>query len=128
MFVQSITQILINRYQIGRLYRLVALGKASRLDVTGESQPHWMSEPGWTPSALFLFPFLVVTQLLQLTVAALLGSDLRACARPQWHGVLACALFALLGTGNLLSTLDSYRRKLSSDSTPVASNMKDKKS
>jgi hypothetical protein len=48
--IQAVTQILVTRYQSGRLYRLVAMGKASRLDVTGESNTEWVGA-GWTPSA-----------------------------------------------------------------------------
>eukprot|EP01132_Coremiostelium_polycephalum_P001959 gene1959-2404_t len=60
---QGLVQILTNRYQQGQLYKLVAMGKANIMDVTGESEG-WNNDPGWTPSALFLLPFLLFVQVL----------------------------------------------------------------
>jgi hypothetical protein len=113
--IQAITQILVTRYQSGRLYRLVAMGKASRLDVTGESNTEWVGA-GWTPSAALLLPFLLVAQCFQLFSAYTLFSVVAprfAAGQPvTWHSVAVGFLFLALGCGNLFSTLRVYARKL----------------
>jgi hypothetical protein len=113
--IQAITQILVTRYQSGRLYRLVAMGKASRLDVTGESNTEWVGA-GWTPSAAVLLPFLLVAQCFQLFSAYTLFSTIApryAANLPvTWHSVAVGLLFLALGCGNLFSTLRVYARKV----------------
>merc|ERR1712137_1286239 len=52
--VQGLVQILMNRYQIGRLYNLVARGEASKMDVTAE-----IIDLRFVPSMGFLIPFLL---------------------------------------------------------------------
>lgn len=58
----GLVQILINRYQRGQLYKLVAMGKANMMDVAGEAEG-WINDLGWTPSAMFLLPFLLIVQV-----------------------------------------------------------------
>jgi hypothetical protein len=112
--IQAVTQILVTRYQSGRLYRLVAMGKASRLDVTGESNTEWVGA-GWTPSAAVLLPFLLVAQCFQLfasySLFSILAERHRAAEPILWHSVAVAVIFLTLGCGNLFSTLRVYVQK-----------------
>eukprot|EP01113_Clastostelium_recurvatum_P036977 TRINITY_DN5361_c0_g1_i1.p1 TRINITY_DN5361_c0_g1~~TRINITY_DN5361_c0_g1_i1.p1 ORF type:complete len:365 (+),score=89.10 TRINITY_DN5361_c0_g1_i1:31-1095(+) len=110
-FAQGLVQVLINRYQQGQLYKLVAMGKATIMDVAGESEG-WIDDPGWTPSAMFLLPFLLTVQLLQLYTAGsfflyAVTHDLFS----QWQVTLCGIIFAILGCGNLYTTLRTYAHK-----------------
>lgn len=60
--VVGIIQILINKYQQRQLYKLVAMGKATLMDVPGEAEG-WIKDTAWSPSAVFLLPFLLFVQV-----------------------------------------------------------------
>ncbi|KAM9969860.1 hypothetical protein ACTFIR_001697 [Dictyostelium discoideum] len=108
---QGLVQILTNRYQQGRLYKLVAMGKANIIDVTGESEG-WGNDPGWTPSALFLFPFLLFVQFFQLYNSfSFFAFAYQRSGYVEWQ-VFSCGfIFLCLGLGNLLTTLSVYYQK-----------------
>ncbi|KAF2071748.1 hypothetical protein CYY_006933 [Polysphondylium violaceum] len=112
---QGLVQILTNRYQQGRLYKLVAMGKANIIDVTGESEG-WNDDPGWTPSALFLLPFLLFVQFFQLYNSfSFFAYAYTNEFKVEWQ-VLACGLiFLLLGVGNLTTTMTTYYQKWTSN-------------
>jgi hypothetical protein len=110
--VQGIVQILINRYQLGRLYKEVAMGKAGLMDVTGESV-------GWTPSAMTLLPFLVVVQSFQLiNCYALLKAFVLnyQCDEALWL-LVSGLIFGTLGFGNLSTTFATYYSKFRTTKT-----------
>eukprot|EP01111_Echinosteliopsis_oligospora_P009867 TRINITY_DN2973_c0_g1_i2.p1 TRINITY_DN2973_c0_g1~~TRINITY_DN2973_c0_g1_i2.p1 ORF type:complete len:203 (+),score=38.58 TRINITY_DN2973_c0_g1_i2:656-1264(+) len=105
---QGLVQILINRYQQGQLYKLVAMGKANMMDVPGESEG-WINDPGWTPSAAVLFPFLVSVQSTQLYIAYRMMRIW--IGHPEWQVFALGLIFFALGTGNLITTLRTYLHK-----------------
>lgn len=108
---QGFVQILINRYQQGQLYKLVAMGKASMMDVAGEAEG-WINDPGWTPSAMFLLPFLLVVQFFQLYISyRLFRVTITQSHWSEWQCVVIASVFLALGTGNLLTTLSTYFQK-----------------
>ena len=57
--LKGLVQALQNRYQTNRLYKMIAMGKASPMDVTGEGVPEL-----WSPNVLLLFPFLLFIQVI----------------------------------------------------------------
>lgn len=110
---QGLVQILINRYQQGQLYKLVAMGKASMMDVAGEAEG-WINDPGWTPSAMFLLPFLLLVQCFQLFISFKLFrvSISSSFSYKEWQCVIIAIVFLALGTGNLVTTISTYLQKL----------------
>jgi hypothetical protein len=114
---QGLVQILINRYQQGQLYKLVAMGKATIMDVPGEAEG-WIKDTAWTPSAMFLLPFLVFVQSFQLYLAyrffGVIAENLRTDKDVEWQMVTIGACFFILGTGNLTTTANTYYQKLKS--------------
>jgi len=110
---QGLVQILINRYQQGQLYKLVAMGKASMMDVAGEAEG-WINDPGWTPSAMFLLPFLLLVQSFQLFISFKLFSVTVSSTYyyKEWQCVIIATVFLALGTGNLVTTISTYLQKL----------------
>lgn len=109
--VQGLVQILINRYQQGQLYKLVAMGKANMMDVAGEAEG-WIADLGWTPSAMFLLPFLLFVQGFQLYISY----ELFSCVWAQhhlyeWQCLLNALVFLTLGIGNLVTTITTYYHK-----------------
>jgi len=110
---QGLVQILINRYQQGQLYKLVAMGKASMMDVAGEAEG-WINDPGWTPSAMFLLPFLLLVQCFQLFISFKLFrlSVSSTYYYSEWQCVIIATVFLALGTGNLITTTSSYLQKV----------------
>ncbi|EGG16102.1 transmembrane protein [Cavenderia fasciculata] len=114
---QGIVQILTNRYQQGQLYRMVAIGKANIMDVTSENM---ISDPGWTPSALFLLPFLLFVHCFQMYN----GFVFLTYSYFKYHTyyiewqVIACGLILVsLGIGNLVTTSNIYLNKWKSYSS-----------
>ncbi|KYQ88186.1 transmembrane protein [Tieghemostelium lacteum] len=103
---QGIVQMLSSRYQQGQLYKQVAMGKASVIDVTGESD-------GWTPSALFLLPFLLFVQLFQLynSFCFFAYSYRNNFDLHDWQVISSGLIFLLLGSGNLYTTITTYYYK-----------------
>jgi len=107
--VQASVQLLANRYHQSQLYKQIAIGKASRMDVTGEA----VSPPNWTPSANLLLPFLLFFQTYQIYNAALLvlhSYDI-GWQKTEWQQILAAGILGILGVGNLIATFQTYYRK-----------------
>jgi len=107
---QGLVQGLTNRYQQGQLYKLVAMGKANIMDVAGESEG-WIDYPGWTPSAMFLFPFLLAVQLFQLYHGADLFYSAYLNSFKEWQVAGSGVVFLLLACGNLSTTIATYYQK-----------------
>ena len=110
---QGTVQILMNRYQIGRLYNLVARGEASRMDVTAET-----IDPRFVPSMSFLMPFLLIMQLFQGYNALTLFYFIYHNPFCSWHAVAVGIIFMILSIGNLWTTLGTFLRKKLSSSPP----------
>lgn len=109
--VQGLVQILINRYQQGQLYKLVAMGKANMMDVAGEAEG-WISDLGWTPSAMFLLPFLLFVQIFQLYISyALFLVVWEHNPWSHWQCFINAFVFLILGIGNLVTTINTYYQK-----------------
>jgi len=112
---QGLVQILINRYQQGQLYKLVAMGKASMMDVAGEAVG-WINDPGWAPSAIFLLPFLLLVQCFQLYMSFALFQVALPTKNPwtEWQCYCVATIFMALGSGNLITTITTYYHKFKS--------------
>lgn len=112
---QGLVQILINRYQQGQLYKLVAMGKANMMDVAGEAEGWLGSDLGWTPSAMFLLPFLLFVQFFQLYISYELFSASYSQFRQkewiEWQCIASAFVFLTLGIGNLVTTITTYLHK-----------------
>ncbi|GAM17337.1 hypothetical protein SAMD00019534_005120 [Acytostelium subglobosum LB1] len=107
--LQGLVQILSSKYQQGQLYKLTAMGKANIMDVTGENM---ISDPGWTPSALFLLPFLILVHCFELFngVTFLLYS----AKSLEWQVAVMGIIFVILSIGNFVTTVQIYMAKWSS--------------
>jgi hypothetical protein len=104
---QGSVQVLMNRYQIGRLYNLVARGQASRMDVTAETV-----DARFVPSMGFLMPFLLMVQLFQAYNAFTIFSFAYHTIHPiAWQSIAIGLIFTILSTGNLWTTLGTFIRK-----------------
>jgi hypothetical protein len=104
---QGSLQILMNRYQIGRLYNLVARGEASRMDVTAE-----IVDLRFVPSMGFLIPFLFMVHLLQLWIGyVLLNFTYHNPSDACWQSFTLGCIFVLLSFGNFWTTLGTIIRK-----------------
>eukprot|EP01133_Synstelium_polycarpum_P008696 gene8696-10216_t len=110
---QGFVQILTNRYQQGQLYKLTAMGKANIMDVTGENM---ISDPGWTPSAIFLLPFLLFVQAFQLYNGVTFIYHAHFNDGIEWQVVACGVIFLCLGIGNSLTTCSTYYNKFKSNS------------
>jgi len=113
-FYQGIVQILQNRYQQGRLYNLVALGKAGHMDVTGgEHTGSWLVDlRDWTPTFLIIFPFLLILQFSQILLGIeLLRYSIILRIGPSFHVGSLGFIFFILGFGNLFTTIRIYFEK-----------------
>jgi len=113
---QGAVQILMNRYQIGRLYNLVARGEASRMDVTAE-----IVDPRFVPSMTVLMPFLLFVQLFQgynaITLFYFYYLNTELCS---YHILVVASLFLILSIGNLWTTLGVFiRKKLTSSKEAI---------
>jgi len=100
-FAQGLVQILINRYQQGQLYKLVAMGKANMMDVAGEAEGWITGDLGWTPSAMFLLPFLLFVQFFQLFISFVLFKSVIVQVSihkwAEWQGIVTAVVFLVLG-------------------------------
>eukprot|EP01130_Rhizamoeba_saxonica_P013894 TRINITY_DN5985_c0_g1_i1.p1 TRINITY_DN5985_c0_g1~~TRINITY_DN5985_c0_g1_i1.p1 ORF type:complete len:207 (-),score=15.14 TRINITY_DN5985_c0_g1_i1:38-658(-) len=107
--LQGIVQVLQNRYQQGRLYRMVALGQASSMDVTGGEHAGvgLEDESKWTPTFMFLFPILLVFQIYELVIGGYLMNQYAKDYQmiPFQVGCLGLIL-GVLAIGNLYTTLN----------------------
>ncbi|KAI9003183.1 TMPIT-like protein [Gaertneriomyces semiglobifer] len=104
----GIVQYLQYRYQKSRLYTLVALDRARPMDtVSGDG----FFSDSLEREFLLLLPFLAVGQLWQMWNSWFLLSTWKENALREWQIPVAGALFAILGAGNMLSTLWTYLKK-----------------
>lgn len=101
-------QTLQSQYQLARLYKMVALGKASPMDVTGEASP----VHSWAPNVVVLYPFVTAVQLAQLYCAyRLLHMAWATRTFVEWYIPAAGAIFLVLGIGNIVATNSVYVSK-----------------
>jgi hypothetical protein len=107
---QGVVQILQTRYQQGRLYKLVAMGKATRMDVTGGEHSGFGLEQ-FTPSLLFLFPFLLSLQCFQLYHGYTLLLRVVQYGVSEWQLPVLGLVFLTVGVGNIVMTLRTYHQK-----------------
>jgi transmembrane protein 120 len=114
--VQGAVQFLLNRYQLARLYKQTALGRATRMDVGIELELDVGRKPSWAPSVLFLLPFILSTQLFQLFTAFTLSNFARhqyaAEGAVEWQVLALALLFASVSIGNFVATFKTYYAKL----------------
>jgi hypothetical protein len=117
---------MLNIYQSSKLYNLIALGKAGRMDVTSEVSS--VFDFGCSPGLTFLLPFLLFVQVTIFIVQlefkvpksfqlynayTLLQLGFAQLGSVEWQ-VFACGfLFGALGIGNLSTTLSTYKQKYS---------------
>jgi len=109
--VQAIVQILQTSYQSAKLYKLIAMGKADTMDVTGAGFI-WLDFGliKQSPSVTFLLPCLLFVQGFQLYNALTL-LNLASYQSVEWQ-VIACGiLFCALALGNLGTTFYTYKEK-----------------
>ncbi len=93
------------RYQLQRLYVLIALEKANPMDtVVGEGA--WTDKVGW--EMFLLLPFSLIAQFWQLYNAYSLLKAFFMDQESEWQVALMGYLFLCLGVGNLLTTLKIY--------------------
>jgi len=108
--LQGIVQLLQDWYQRGRLYSLVALGKANLLDVEGgEHAGGWVEH--WSPTLMFLLPFLIFLQVSQLYTGYCLLENFWSGQTNEWQIPILGIIVLLLGTCNLVVTLYTYHQK-----------------
>ena len=114
---QGAVQVLMNRYQIGRLYNLVARGEASKMDVTAE-----IVDSRFVPSMTVLMPFLIAVQLFQgYNGVSLFLFYYNSGEKCSWQVLAIATLFLILSTGNLWTTLGTFIRKKFNSSKQVFS-------
>jgi len=79
------------------------------MDVTGEA----ISPPSWTPSANLLLPFLLFFQSFQIYNASLLVHHSYSIGwqNTAWQQIISAVILGILGTGNLITTCQTYYRK-----------------
>jgi len=102
---QSFVQNLMNRYQSVQLYKQIAMGKADRMDVTGDAAS--ALSLSWAPTAVALLPFLLLFQLSQLLISYNL-LQYYVAGNELWQVLAGSLLFAVLGIGNIWTTLYTY--------------------
>jgi len=113
--LQGAVQVMQNIYQSSKLYNLIAMGKAGRMDVTSEVGSSIFFDFGCSPGITFLLPFLLFVQSFQIynsyTLLHMAFSQI-----VDWQ-VIACGLiFGALGIGNLGTTLHTYYVKYTTTS------------
>lgn len=101
--VQVIVQEIQTQYQLGRLYKMVAMGKANPMDVTNETSSH-----RWAPNIDVLYPFVTSVQLFQLYLAYTFFAAGARLRTGEWQVFTMAALFAVLGVGNIIATNEAY--------------------
>ncbi|KAL6072950.1 Transmembrane protein 120 [Balamuthia mandrillaris] len=102
---QTLVQVLLNWYQMGRLYQLVAMGKAGTMDVAGGEG--WVD---WAPTRGILLPFLLFMQGFQLYNGWTLARSPSFLNIQQWQVTALAVLFACVGLGNFFTTVYTYIR------------------
>ena len=100
---QGTVQILLNRYQIGRLYNLVARGEATRMDVTAE-----VLDPRFVPSLSLLLPCLMALYSFQLFNGYTLLHSYFTMEAVEMQVLVLGFLFVILATGNFWTTIGTY--------------------
>lgn len=60
--IKALVQMLQTRYQTAKLYKMIAMGKASRMDVTVDTSSE-ITESSCSPGLYFLLPFLLFMQV-----------------------------------------------------------------
>lgn len=100
---QVIVQEIQTQYQLGRLYKMVAMGKANPMDVTNETSSH-----RWAPNIDVLYPFVTSVQLFQLYLAYTFFATGCRLRTGEWQVFTMAALFAVLGVGNIIATNEAY--------------------
>ena len=100
---QGVAQVLMNVYQIGRLYNLVARGEASRMDVTAEILDH-----RFAVSMGVLLPFLLFMNgfMIYISVSAL-NYAWQLWPHTEWQILAIGFLFVIFASGNLRTTVSS---------------------
>jgi len=107
---QGAVQVMQNFYQSSKLYNLIAMGKASNMDVTSEVGSSIFFDFGCSPGITFLLPFLLFVQSFQIYNSYTLL--LMAFSQSVEWQVFACGIiFGALGVGNLSTTLYTYYQK-----------------
>ena len=101
--MQVIVQEIQTQYQLGRLYKMVAMGKANPMDVTNEVSPH-----RWAPNIDFLYPFVTIVQLFQLYLAYKFFITGYNQHSGEWQVYTMALLFLVLGMGNIAATNEAY--------------------
>ncbi len=105
---QGAVQVMQNIYQSSKLYSLIAMGKASRMDVTSEVGVFW--HIGCSPGLTFLLPFLLFVQSFQLYNSYTL-LEMALTSSVEWQVWALGVFFLAVGLGNLSTTLWTYRQK-----------------
>jgi len=106
MIWQGFVQCLMHRYQQYRLYEMVAIGKAKKIDVTGE-----LLAPQYVPSLFVLLPFILSMQGFILYVAYGSIKIWLNHSNAEWQIVASGTLLAVLACGNLYTTVFTYWQK-----------------
>ena len=89
------------RYQMHRLYTLRALSRVNAMQTTTDSASVHVSN-----SLAFLLPFLLMGHALQFyNCYALMAASYAAGLLGEWQCAVAGALFGIIATGNLGTTL-----------------------
>eukprot|EP00727_Mastigamoeba_balamuthi_P010624 m51a1_g6184 putative protein tyrosine kinase (1121) ;mRNA; f:40599-46272 len=107
---QALVQFLLNAYQRQRLYNLVALGKASPMDVTGEASVP-TSSTRCQMHIMVLYPFVLFVQGFQLYCCYVLSKIAWRTHIVDWEVAAAAVLFAILFCGNFITTNFTYFEK-----------------
>lgn len=100
---QGIVQILMNRYQLGRLYNLVAIGKATRMDVTTD-----IFDKRFPISIKVLLPFLIIGNCFQGYISYhMLEYYWTNYPNTEWQVGVIGVIFITFAVGNFWTALGS---------------------
>lgn len=98
--LQGIVQMLQNKYQSSKLYKLIAMGKADRMDVTSELGSNIFSALGCSPGLTLLLPFLLLVQSFQIYNSfTLFNVAISNENNVEWQVLVCASLFFTLGLG-----------------------------
>lgn len=101
-------------YQTGCMYKLRALGQRPVMDITVDGYMSWMSR-----HLAFLLPFLIIAYAFQAYNAYVLYYISQKDFCHEWQVLVVSMIFALLSTGNILTTCHVIRQKLFFGLSPV---------
>jgi len=90
------------------------MGKADKMDVTGEMSSHVEVDNSCSNSMTFLLPFLLFAHCFQLYNAYALIAQYALFQLVEWQVIACGVLFFALGVGNLSTTLFTYFHKYKS--------------